>query len=656
MSRKEIIDKIFYGVGKQNPALEVAHSNKSEEGKIIWSKWKPYLEAQADEKFMEKVNNRTILPFEVVIDLEDPSIFEGILKEIKQVFEFYSAYKTGSKGYHIHLFFNEELTASEKLIIIKRYKGDEQKNSDRCMIALENCPHWKTGNLKELVEENIGYNKIDRTEDLERQELLLDGKERSMSDLSRDVSDIFKDKNILFFKPHTKQIIEIDKIKFKDDQEDYLIEFREMSKARFITYIEKYVRVGKNEEKSGNQFVVKSLNSEKASIILASEHLENALPKIERIFPAPIPIILDGKLTFAKKGYDERFNSWRDPNSPDINEEMDLEEAKKVIDKAYKEFCFKGDQDKINAIAGLLTPFLRGLYGNFSTRTPIIFYKGNRERVGKDYCAGITGIVYDGRAKFDTPLSSGDGKGNNNEELRKKITAVMKSGQNRMHFANNKGKINNAVLEGLLTSEMWSDRALGKNQYLSFPNEMDYSLSGNVGISYTADFSNRSLFVNLHLAMEYANLREFKNPELHEWVKENRSLILSALFSLVKNWFDNGRPKGSVAFASYPKWANICGGIMECAGYGSPCKVDEEDLSLSGDSETSDMKLLFEACYELHPSSVLGKKDIVKIIENDGEIFPYFDFEKRTHQTSFGRKLISLCFSSPTFSKTYSRL
>jgi hypothetical protein len=55
------------------------------------------------------------------------------------------------------------------------------------------------------------------------------------------------------------------------------------------------------------------------------------------------------------------------------------------IFRRYKEFCFKDEQDKINAIAGLLTPYLRGLFKNFNTRTPLFFYMANRERAGKDY-------------------------------------------------------------------------------------------------------------------------------------------------------------------------------------------------------------------------------------------------------------------------------
>ena len=157
MDKKGWLDKLFYEIGKQNHDFEVTCLSLDKPK----PKWRKYLDAQADEKFIEIVNNRTIFPFEVVIDLEDPSKYEIILKRIKKDFRFYSSYRTGSRGYHTHLFFDRELSQDEKLSIINMYEGDKQKASKRTMIALENCPHWKTGNLKELVEENFGYNSAD---------------------------------------------------------------------------------------------------------------------------------------------------------------------------------------------------------------------------------------------------------------------------------------------------------------------------------------------------------------------------------------------------------------------------------------------------------------------------------------------------------------
>lgn len=156
--KKTYLDNLHYNHNKQQGNLELAYGFRDKEENLKFSKWKKYLDIQGDDRFIAKANNRTILPNEIVLDIEDLDQFLKILDEVKRDFQFYSAYKTGSRGAHIHLWFNEALNPGEKLFIIKKYHADEQKASARCMIALENCPHWKTGNPKTLVEEIKGFN------------------------------------------------------------------------------------------------------------------------------------------------------------------------------------------------------------------------------------------------------------------------------------------------------------------------------------------------------------------------------------------------------------------------------------------------------------------------------------------------------------------
>jgi len=156
MDKKSWLSRLHYDFDKQRGNLELAYLQQ--EGPK--SKWVKYLDAQADEKFLEVANNRTILPNEIVIDIEEPEQFQGILDRIKSNFEFFSAYSTGSRGYHIHIFFDEPIDKENKKEIIEIYSGDKQKATERTMIALENCPHWKTGKNKDLIEEVIGFNSI----------------------------------------------------------------------------------------------------------------------------------------------------------------------------------------------------------------------------------------------------------------------------------------------------------------------------------------------------------------------------------------------------------------------------------------------------------------------------------------------------------------
>jgi Bifunctional DNA primase/polymerase, N-terminal/CHC2 zinc finger len=462
--------------------------------------------------------------------------------------------------------------------------------------------------------------------------------DKLISEFAKELGFRIKDRNELYYKVDERAVVRIENNKFT-----------EVQASSFITLIEKFVIPGIYEDKKGEDgqkrptFVKKSIGKELAKSVLDADEFKLQLPHIKRIFTVPTPMLCKGELTFPKKGYDERFESWLLQEAPSIVEGTKLDDAKEVLNNVFAEFCFKEEQDKINAMAALITPFLRGLYVRPTVRTPIFFYEANRERAGKDYCAGITGIVYEGQASEEPPISSEDNhKTAAGDELRKKLMAALKSGRKRLHFSNNRGHLANAVIESFSTSEQWTDRVLGKNEELSFGNEVELSLSANVGITYTSDFANRCRKIRLFLDIEDANSRKFKNPVLHQQVFESRDKILGAIYSLIQNWINNNKPAGTTTFSSFAEWARVCGGIMQAAKIGDPCAADKELLSIGGDSETKDFKKLFELCYAKRPEQWIKKsllKDMVKEFQEENEIFNYLDLNERSGQVKFAIRL-----------------
>ena len=485
----------------------------------------------------------------------------------------------------------------------------------------DNCPEYK-----KFKEEN--------------KRLIIPGLGKMISKFAVEVGDLLQPKGLIFVKPQEQSIVEIRKIKTEDDNKE-VIGFHNVTCNRLISLVEAFATSGVYEEKKDTiEFKEKSAGAMVMSVVIESDQFMDKLDLIKRIFPVPIPIIYKGALTFPKLGYDHRFSSWTPLDAPEITE-IPLTKAKSVLQEIYDDFPFVNDQDKTNAIAALLTPFLRGLYSKFNVRVPVYFYQANRERAGKDYCAGITGILYEGSATEEPPISNNTRVGNNDEELRKKITASFINGRKRLHFANNKGKIDNSVFEQIVTATHYSDRVLGKTEIVRFENEMEFTLSGNIGVSYTADFANRSIFINLAYLEENANERTFTNPNLHGWVLDNRGLILSAMYAIIKHWYDNGMTDGKTPFTSFPEWARICGGIMEMSELGNPCITKESEYNLGGDEELENMRNLYEYMYNNHPNEWITKQDLKKHIENatEEDIFGYFDFSNKSDATKFGNIL-----------------
>ncbi len=415
------------------------------------------------------------------------------------------------------------------------------------------------------------------------------------------------------------------------------VAFSTVKPARAITLTERFAEVGvlRKDERGEQEFHAASMLKATAEIMLASPQFREELPRIDRILDVPIPIRGDdGVIRYPRPGYDPEFLTYLSPSAPTLGE-MPLEEARRLFRGMYEEFCFKDPQSVVHALAAMITPFCRGLYGRWNARTPVFLYKANRERAGKDYLANLVAIVFEGRCREDAPLNS------DVPESRKKFTSALVSGRRGLHMANCRGHIDNAAFEMLATAEVWVDRLLGENTEVTIPNELELSLSANTGLTYTADFANRCRIVALHYEEEDANARRFRQPDLHGWVRSNRDRIVSALAALVRHWDHKGRPAGPTPFTSFPLWARTVGGIMAAAGLGDPClPMPDENAAIDGDRQTADMKSLFLLAHEAFGEEWVKKDRIYEIMRAEGnELFPWLDLDKRPDVTRFGTML-----------------
>ncbi|MCB1131638.1 MAG: bifunctional DNA primase/polymerase, partial [Verrucomicrobiae bacterium] len=259
------------------------------------------------------------------------------------------------------------------------------------------------------------------------------------------------------------------------------------------------------------RYEAKSFDRETMAKIVAAPQLVGELPDLSRIIASPLAIRGDeGELADLRRGYNPEhrlYLDWEHEGLPG----MSVEDALSLIQEIHEEFGFEGEQDRIHAFARLLTPFVRPIIG-WTARVPLFLYLANRPRAGKDYLAMIPLIVFDGVGCEDAPLEK------NSEETRKRITAALISGRRFMHFANCQGHIDDAALIGAITARTWSARKLGgtsADDDLRMPNEMEFSLSANVGLTYREDIEPRTRQIRLAYFDEDPNQRSFRCPDLH---------------------------------------------------------------------------------------------------------------------------------------------
>lgn len=133
------------------------------DGEKKWTKHRSVLDCWHNNlKFLDTASHRQILPYEIVLDLdEEDSILkvEDICNHLEELEEDFYCFKTGSRGFHIHIIDKQLCQLPDKykeLIIRELYnlsdiKFDQHKASSKVMIAVCSVPHWKTGNIKTLV-------------------------------------------------------------------------------------------------------------------------------------------------------------------------------------------------------------------------------------------------------------------------------------------------------------------------------------------------------------------------------------------------------------------------------------------------------------------------------------------------------------------------
>jgi len=146
--------------------FKVAIGDQRDKDKPKWTKHQKVLllwESDKGMEFLGRVNCRQILPCEIVLDM-DNDVSEKKLNEICDILDKYGfpfkAYFTGSKGFHIHIFdddlakYSEQSRYKIRHFLISKFGCDTMKASEKTMIALENVPHFKTGNPKKIVRES----------------------------------------------------------------------------------------------------------------------------------------------------------------------------------------------------------------------------------------------------------------------------------------------------------------------------------------------------------------------------------------------------------------------------------------------------------------------------------------------------------------------
>jgi hypothetical protein len=269
---------------------------------------------------------------------------------------------------------------------------------------------------------------------------------------------------------------------------------------------------------------------------------------------------------------------------------------------AIKEFCFpKSETERERciavALAAALTPLCLNLLPEKAKR-PGFAASANAEGAGKTLLLSFGIIAKLGFVPTGTAPDS-------EEEIRKVLDSAVHYGVPILFFDNLKGHLSSGELEAFITSSTRRYRRLGTTNYTEADNLSTVYITANFA-TYSPDLRRRLLAAELFLEESRAEERAIKNFLDEDALIKMRPRLLSMLWAFIKHWHAKGEPASSKLLPSFEHWSNVVGGIVQNAGFSSPCQL--ATLKTGGDTDTQDMEKLVS---EMKPGAEFRFSDLI---------------------------------------------
>lgn len=295
-----------------------------------------------------------------------------------------------------------------------------------------------------------------------------------------------------------------------------------------------------------------------------SETNAREFPVLNRVVRTPF-MRPDGTVCLTE-GYDPETGTVLVMGGLEVTEVTDSPSAKGVrnavsflMDEWLGDFRFDSPASRANALAAVLTPFIRGLV----PLAPLCVVSGIGPGVGKNLFADNLSVLVTGETATPLPYVQDE------EETRKQLTATFRTGASLFVF-DEAHKIKGANLARALTGRTWADRVLGASTMVEYPNQVTWMALGNQ-VFVEGDLYRRVYFVGL-TGDEHSHDREgseYRHPDLVQWAQNNRPTLVAAVLTLLRGWVAADRPGHSrgATMGSFEAWDRMLSGICAFAGY-----------------------------------------------------------------------------------------
>lgn len=321
--------------------------------------------------------------------------------------------------------------------------------------------------------------------------------------------------------------------------------------------------------KDGDKWKPVSAPANVVEDMLSARRRDVTVPTLKQVSIVPT-FTRDGRL-LNENGFDEASGIFLDLQvSVDVPKEPTPKQVWSALRQLWtpiSQFPFEDKSDKIHALAMMLEPYMRDMFGP----TPLYFI--NKPAAGTGASLFIETSLFPTLGTWpdaQTPPRSDD-------EMKKTLTACFVDGLRCIYF-DNANVLNSASFASVLTAEVYAARILGVSKMLRVPVQVQWVGSGN-NTELSGELYCRTVDIRMDAKManpEDRDVAQFRIKDLKSWVREHQAEQVRAALTIIQYWVNQGMPEGSGSKASYEAWAAKMSGLFDAIGVSGFLKTPAE--------------------------------------------------------------------------------
>lgn len=316
------------------------------------------------------------------------------------------------------------------------------------------------------------------------------------------------------------------------------------------------------------------------------------VPRLRRV--SNVPVITHHGTVLLRKGYYPDCEIYIDPVSglhqldvPECPTEEHVETSLEVFtDDLLVDFPFAAESDLTHAIAMFITPYMREIIDD---PMPLFLVEAAKQGTGKGKLITLVNEITLGTTGGRLAV------GSDASEIHRFLTGRFLAGVPLVALDNIE-ELSSPTLASALTERFWDARLVGTSDSRSIPIKVCWMASGN-NPRLSGEIARRTVRVRLESPLEEPWLRkDFKHPNLMEWMRVHRGAIVRAVLTLIRHWYVQGQvPYKKTTLGSYERWCEIVGGVLQAVGRGDSFLAKQDELYEEADLETEQWKDFIEA-------------------------------------------------------------